>query len=174
MSGQVIMTDFWYCVRSKPNKEEFLYTQLVQREIEACYPRLRVKPVNPRSRKVKPYFPGYMFARVDLDHFNLSDLHWVPGALGLVSFGGEPASVSDSLIQAIRRRVDEINANGGQELNGLKPGDLVTVQAEPFRGYEAIFEASLSGNERVRVLLKLLNDRQMSVELSAGSIQRKS
>ena len=77
------MTESWYCIHSKPNKEEFLFDQLVLQEIEAFYPRLRVKPVNPRARKVKPYFPGYVFAHTNLERFNLSTLLWIPGASGL-------------------------------------------------------------------------------------------
>lgn len=168
------MTASWYCLHSKPHKEEFLFDQLVLREIEAFYPQVRVKPINPRARKIKPYFPGYVFARVDLEQCNPSSLHWIPGTAGLVSFGGEPACVPDPLIQAIRRRVDEINAGGGQAQNGLRAGDIVTIQADPFRGYKAIFDARLSGNERVRVLLRVLDNRQVPLELSAGDIQPKT
>jgi hypothetical protein len=40
----------------------------------------------------------------------------MPHAIGLVSFDGEPATVPDNLIQAIRKRVDEIAAAGGEFL----------------------------------------------------------
>ncbi|MDK1117630.1 MAG: transcription termination/antitermination NusG family protein, partial [Anaerolineae bacterium] len=113
------MTERWYALRSKPHKDDLLWSQLVIREIETFYPRLRVQTVNPRARKVRPYFPGYMFVRIDLEHVNLSSLQWTPGAVGLVSFGEEPAWVPDELITAIRRRVDKVNKDGGELLSGL-------------------------------------------------------
>ena len=167
------MTERWYVIRSKPRKEDFLGEQLLIRKIEAYCPRVRVQTVNPRARKTKPYFPGYIFVHLNLENFNLSTLQWMPGAISLVSFGGEPAFVPDSLIQAIRKRVDEINDVGGELLEELKPGDIVDIQSGPFAGYEAIFDARLSGNERVRVLLKMMSDRKLPAEISVGQIQRK-
>jgi len=167
------MTEKWYVLHSKPRKEDLLWEQLRIREIEVYHPCVRVQTVNPRARQVKPYFPGYVFVRVDLSRYNWSSLQWLPGATGVVSFGGEPADVPETLIQAIRRRVDEINAAGGEKLDGLKPGDPVTIRGGPFDGYEAIFDATLSGNERVRVLLKLIQDRPKKLELPAEQIEKK-
>jgi transcriptional antiterminator RfaH len=168
------MTPQWYALQSKPLKESFLAEQLERSRIECYYPRLRVKPVNPRSRKVKPYFPGYVFSRVDLAEVGLSLLQWMPGSVGLVSFGGAPASVPDGLIALIRERVDEINAAGGEQLKHLQRGELVTIQAGPFQGYEAIFDCHISGNERVRVLLRLLNRQHFPLELPGSYIEQKN
>jgi transcription antitermination factor NusG len=163
----------WYVLRSKPNKEDFFFDQLLAHRLEVYYPRIPVRTVNPRARKVRPYFPGYLFVNVDLDIVNPSVLHWMPGSAGLVTFDAEPASVPESLINAVRRRVDEINEAGGEQLDGLKPGDRVSIQGGPFSGYEAIFDAGLSGNERVRVLIKFLRGRQLPVELPTGFVQKK-
>jgi transcription antitermination factor NusG len=163
----------WYVLHTKPHSEDLLWTQLVARGIETFYPCLHVRPVNPRSRKVRPYFPGYLFARLDLAQTALSELQWLPGLSRLVSFDGEPARVPDGLLQAIARRVDEINAAGGEAMAGLRPGDRVEVTAGPFQGYEAVFDARLPGAERVRVLLGLLRSRQVPVELPAGMVKRK-
>ena len=58
-----------------------------------------MQPVNPRSSKIWPYFPRYMFAHVDLDEVGLSALSWVPGAIGIVQFDGRDAApVSDGVI----------------------------------------------------------------------------
>lgn len=162
----------WYCIRSKPNKEEFLCSQLQASQIETFYPRLRVKPVNPRASKVRPYFPGYMFVHVDLDKIGTNALHWMPGALGLVFYGSQPAAVQEELVNAIRNRVEAVNAAGAEWLAGLKPGDPVRIKAGPFAGYEGIFDLRLPDRERVRVFLTLLEDQQMRLELPALHIQR--
>ncbi|NJC95335.1 MAG: hypothetical protein FIB03_03180 [Anaerolineae bacterium] len=162
----------WYAMRSKPNKEDFLARQLESHGLEVYYPRLSVVPVNPRSRKSRPYFPNYLFVHVDLEDVNLSDLQWMPGASGLISFGGQPASVPDFLITAVKRQVDQLNSSTREVMNDIRPGDVVLVQDGPFAGYEAIFDAQLSGQERVRVLLNLLQRRQMPLDIERRHIRR--
>ena len=166
------MTNHWYALRSKPQKEDVVWRQLQAKGVEVFYPRLRVNPVNPRAKKIKPYFPGYMFVQVNLEEVGMSAFQWMPHALGIVSFGGEPSAVPEHLIHAIRSKVQAIADAGGENLDGLKPGDVVRVQEGPFAGYEAIFNERLPGTERVRVLLEFLNRRQVSVELMAAQIER--
>lgn len=174
MAGVEMQMDLpWYVLRSKPNKELTLAQELTVQGFECYYPQLHVKPVNPRSRRVRPYFPGYLFLHTDIEQVGESMFRWMPFSNGFVSFGDVPATVPSSLIQAIRRHVDEINAAGAEQLAGLQKGDAVLIQGGPFDGYEAIFDARLPGRERVRVLLKLLQIRQMSVELPAAQIERK-
>lgn len=163
----------WYTLRSKPRKEEVLWKQLRSQEFEVFFPRLKVHPVNPRSRRLKPYFPGYMFIHVDLDEVGISTFQWMPHAIGLVSFDGEPATVPENLIYAIQKRVETIMNAGGELFDGLKHGDQVRISDGPFYGYEAIFDTRLPGSERVRVLIQMLNDRHLSVEMNAGQIQRR-
>ena len=168
------MTEYWYALRSKPRKEDVVWRQVVSQGIEVFYPRLRVKPKNPRAKRLKPYFPGYLFVNVDMDDVGLSEFQWMPHTNGIVSFGGEPAVVPENLIREIRTRIEKINAAGGEELAGLQPGDEVSINDGPFQGYQAIFDSTLPGNVRVRVLLELLgNQRRVPLELDADSIQSK-
>jgi transcription antitermination factor NusG len=162
----------WYVLQSKPQKEKMLYEQLSLREIEAYYPSIRVKPVNPRARKFKSYFPGYLFVRVDLDLVGISSLQWVPGAIGLVNFGGEPASIAESVLQAIQLKVENSSTADSYFYGGFNPGDTVSITEGPFSGYTAIFDTRLSGNQRVQVLLEVLRDHQLRVELPARHVQR--
>jgi transcription antitermination factor NusG len=166
MSGQ------WYVLRSKANKEDALWRELLARNYEVFYPQIQVKPVNPRSRKVRPYFPGYLFINIDLPQVGFSALAWLPHSYGLVSFDAEPALVPEILITALHRHMDAINDANGELFNGVKEGDVVSIQSGPFTGYEAIFDTRLSGSERVRVLLKLLNRHQIPLELPASQIKR--
>ena len=168
------MPQLWYALRSKPRKEDVVWRQVILQGFEVFYPRLRVNPVNPRSRKVKPYFPGYLFVNADLVDVGLSVFQWMPHSLGIVKFGDEPAHVPENLIHALRKRVEEIAQAGGEVFDGFKNGDTVWISDGPFRGYEAIFDARLPGSERVRVLLELLgSQRKVPVELNAGLIRRK-
>jgi transcription antitermination factor NusG len=95
----------------------------------------------------------------------------MPQSQGLVSFDGTPAEVPEGLVETVRKRVDEINASGGEQLVGLGRGEAVVIQGGPFDGYNAIFDASLSGNERVRVLLQLIRVKQLKLELPSSQIR---
>ncbi len=172
---------YWYAMRSKPNKEMALSHELSARQVEVFYPQLCVQPANPRNQTVRPYFPGYLFVNVDLEQIGFSELHWLPFSLGLLTFGGEPPAVPEGLIHGIQSRVDEINTAGGEFActrslsdNGLRQGQAVLILDGPFAGHEAIFDARLPGSERVRVLLKLLNRRQVPLIMPTGQVQRKN
>ena len=166
------MTLLWFALKSHPYKEDLLKHQAETHGFEVFYPRIRVQPVNPRSRRIHPYFPGYLFVHIDLEESGTSIFQWMPYASGLVSFGGEPSAVPDALIVAIRKRVGEIAEAGGELFDHLKAGDPVLIQGGPFEGYGAVFDTRISGSERVRVLLKILNNQSVRVELSAGQIIR--
>ena len=167
------MTAAWYAIRSKPNKEDFFESQLMSHRIETYYPCIQAKTVNPRARKIRPYFPGYVFIHVDLQSVTTSFLQWLPGSAGLVSFGGIPASVPDEMIAAIRRKLDETNCLRSNPFHGMQPGDLVRITEGPFSGQEAIFDSCKTGSERVRVLIHFLRERHIPVELPAGQVERK-
>lgn len=163
----------WYVIRSKPRKEDVVWRQLQAQGFENFYPRIRVHPVNPRASKVKPYFPGYLFVHVDLENMGISTFQWMPHTLGFVSFDREPATVPDHLVHELQKRIQEINEAGGEVFDGLEPGDQVRIHEGPFSGYEAVFDTRLPGEERVRVLLKLINDkRQIPVELRTSQIRK--
>ena len=162
----------WYVLRSKPRKEDALWQQVRSQGHSVFYPRIPAQAVNPRARKVVPYFPGYMFVHVDLAEVGMSTFQWMPHAHGLICFDDVPADVPAELVAAIRERVGAIVEAGGELFLGLRRGDPVVIKRGPFAGYEAIFDARVGGDERVRVLLKLLNDRQLPVELREGQIGR--
>ncbi len=163
----------WYAIHSKPRKEDLLCEQLELNNIETYYPCVRVKPVNPRARKIRAYFPGYLFVHVDIEKISMSVLQWMPGSVGVVNFDGEPACVPDALLDAIRMRVTKVNSEGTDRLGKLKSGDTIIITDGPFAGHEAIFDVRLPGTERARVLLELLRGQQVRVELPAGQIGSK-
>ena len=161
----------WYVLHCKPRKEQQVYRQLCARSFQAFYPTIRVKPINPRSSKIRSYFPRYLFVRVNLDEVGVGALQWIPGVQRLVQFGGEPASVPDAFIVALQKYITTISEAGPLDLNGLKKGDPVRIIEGPLAGYEAIFDMRLSANDRVRLLLELVG-RLVKVEVNAGAIER--
>lgn len=162
----------WYALHTKPNKEEIAWRLVRAKGYQVFYPRLPVRPVNPRARKIRPYFPGYMFVCSDLNQVGLTAFHFIPHVRGLVAFGGEPARVPEALIFALQKRVQQAVALHRDPLQGVARGDAVLIQDGPFAGYEAVFDERLSGRARVRVLLTILGGRPVPVVLGADQILR--
>ena len=172
----------WYALHTKPHKERQVASFLRSRNMEVFLPLLRVNPVNPRAARERPYFPNYIFAHLDLAVTGLSALQWTPGLLRMVEFGGVFGTVPGALIDQLKLRLTEIRSAGGISLQGLRIGDRVRVIDGPFEGYEGVFDARLSGSDRVRVLLELISEfqrrdsgqRSDSVYLNEGNITRLS
>lgn len=162
----------WYTIFCKPHKEAQVADYLRSQNIDVYYPVLRVKPVNPRASKIRAYFPRYIFVHTDLETTGMSTLQWVPGAVGLVKFGGEPAIVPDAFIDYLQERIAEIQAAGGLHLDGLKQGDPVRIKDGPLAGYDAIFDVHLSGAERIQLLLHCLG-RETKVKVNASMIEKR-
>ena len=164
--------EHWYVLRSKPHKEAALARYARQHGFNIFYPTIPYQPVNPRARRIRAYFPGYMFLRADLGNLGLSPVTWMPFSSGVVQVGGEAAPVPDLVVRALSTRIAEIWEAGGLQFEGLKPGDRVVIREGMFEGYEAIFDARLPGTERVRVLLRMLNDRYVPLEVESHLIDK--
>ena len=159
----------WYVMQSKPRKEAFLRERLRIQRIDVYLPSIRVKPVNPRARKEQPFFPGYLFVQVDLEEIPISEFRRISGSIGLVCYGGEPAHVGDALIREIQAQVEEITDSADRYVDRFRSGDLVVIKDGPFATYKAMFDCRLSGQDRVRVLLELLQGQKMRLELSGNN-----
>jgi transcription elongation factor/antiterminator RfaH len=155
----------WYLLHTKPYKEEFLWSAMQARNIDCFYPRLHVQPKNPRSKTIRPYFPGYLFVKIEPVSQLANELRWFPGVLNWVYFGNEPASVPDFIVNDIRKHVDGLNSTRMVSHNNVEKGTSIRVVDGAFAGYEGIFESHLSGSERVTVLLRLVHSQPKRVEM---------
>jgi transcription antitermination factor NusG len=165
------MAEHWYVLRSKPRRESALARYARSHGHEIFYPAIPVNPVNPRAAKIRPYFPGYMFLRTDLTAVGHSTFQWMPFSHGLVHIGGEAAKVPEPIVGAIRQRIGEIWQAGGLSYEKFKRGDWVLVRTGAFEGYQGIFDETLPGSQRVRILLKMLNDRFVPMEMDSDLLE---
>lgn len=163
------VAEAWYALRTKPHKEQIVQRQVEGLSVEAYYPHLRANSANPRAASVKPYFPGYLFLRADLNLVSLNTFQFMPNATGVVCFGGEPGVVPPAVIETLRQQLIAINASDREPIK-FQRGDRLVIRAGPFEGYQVIFDTRLSGHDRVRVLLDLMSQRSVSVELSAEQL----
>jgi transcriptional antiterminator RfaH len=165
--------DHWYALHTKPRQEEQVREQLENRGLEAYLPSLVVAAARQRAttQRAKPFFPRYLFARLDLETIPLSSIVYMPGMSTVVSFGGEPATVPDAVVDYLRQRLARIDSPGFLEGAPLRQGDPLRVTSGPLRDLSAIFDRPLSPDGRVRVLVKLMG-RLSACEIPIANLSR--
>lgn len=148
----------WYCVRTKPQKEEFAIRYC--RDIlglDTYCPKLMEKRVIRRVKRtvIKPLFPRYWFCRFDL-HSSYRAVRYAPEVVDIVHSGGVPTVVMEGLIHDLRtwagKAIDVVTLRPA-----LKPGDEVVITSGILTGLRAVLIKEMSDTDRVEVLLSVLN-----------------
>jgi transcription antitermination factor NusG len=165
------MSRSWYAVQCQSRKEAMVAVQLETRGFSVYLPMIRVNPVNPRAAKQLAYFPGYLFVQADLQQSGVSLFNHLPFTVGLVAFGGAPATVPHELLAQIDHELQRRNLAGGEVFSRLKPGDRVRLKQGAFAGYEGVFDLRLGGSDRVRVLIRLIGERVIPLQVPVGMLE---
>jgi transcriptional antiterminator RfaH len=154
----------WYAVRTKSREEERASTNLAAAGIETFLPLL--KPHG--SFTAKPFFPGYIFARFDLQQ-GLRHVSFSRGVSYVVKFGDQACPIPPLVIDSMREKVDQ---HGWVHLHDdLRRGDRVVVHSGPMHDLVGTFEQHLPASGRVRVLLTALAFTA-HVEVASDEIRR--
>jgi transcription antitermination factor NusG len=120
-----------------------------------------------------PLFSGYLFARCRPQR-QLQAVRYCPGVLGPVVFDGEPASVSQRLIDELKEREGERGFVLPPELEvGFRAGQRVRLMTGPLKGLEGVFGGYLRGGQRAQVLLHFLRaEHRVEVDTQALAMAR--
>ena len=161
----------WYTVQTKPRAERQAQESLLHNGVVVYLPLVKVARVNPRAQPVMPLFPGYLFAHADLEQVGQSAINWAPGVARLVSFGGEPVTVPEAVIDHIKRRSAEMEKSGEFGLGPFRPGDHVRITTGPLKDLDAVFDQRLSARGRARVLIEFLG-RLTSTEVDLDALEK--
>jgi transcription antitermination factor NusG len=138
--------NYWHLLRCKPFKECFVHKQLAECGFETFNPHNSVNPANLRPHKLRPYYPGYLSLKAaDCEDIN-TQTSWLPGSLGLVTFGSEPARLIGNIIDSIRKRINELKPSDPQSILWIK-GMRAKVTEGLFSGFEGIFGTHLLGTD---------------------------
>jgi len=154
MSVEVQDASSWYVIRTGPKQEQRAISNLNALLVEGLLPKVRFPRLNPFTR-ITTYMPGPMFPRYAFARFNASRLlHRVRntrGVRGVVSFGGVPAPVEDSIIELMKNQTgDDGFVQIGAE---LKMGDHVKVKSGPLANFVGVFDHKVDSSDRVAILL---------------------
>ena len=167
----------WRLVKVRPGFEFKVVESLKLYELPAYAPRERVwRPAvhgQPKRPHDRPLIRGYVFARLgDVAHL----LHEIDGAVALLAFDGQVATVPEKMVAKLKRReadgeFDETRISERRRKGApRKVGDQVMVHAEPFDGWIGTV-VKLKGERRVQVLLDQVRaaNRPVTLDLTALS-----
>ena len=145
----------WYVIQTKPGDEHRVETHLLNQEIETFLPLLETHQYygGKMVQKIKPLFPNYLFARLDLK-VHYYKVKWTRGVSKILGTGNGPIPISGKVVQTIREKVGKGNLIKLEE--ELKEGDFVQITSGPFKELMGVFQKKMSDKGRVRVLLSLI------------------
>jgi transcriptional antiterminator RfaH len=159
----------WYLIHTKVRQERCAQENLERQGYTCFLPQIRAEKLRRRALVVvqEPLFPRYLFIRLDA---GLEAKGWGPirstlGVTRLVTFGNQPAKLSDSLVGSIRARLNDVTA----PKEFFEPGQALVVADGPFIGLDAIYQMR-DGEGRVMVLLNILS-KPVQLSIETGSLR---
>lgn len=159
----------WYTLHTKPNNEHQVETALRERGFQTYLPQITFPRPLRRSTE-EPLFPCYLFIKVDLGTVALSEVQSTPGLRRIVGFDGHLVSLTDEVIDMIRRRLNKCTTASANRVHTFKQGDTVRITYGPFQDMLAVFDGPAMPAERVQVLLDILG-RASRVQVAVTGLE---
>jgi len=111
----------------------------------------------PKLYSLKPMFPRYLFTKFNLEK-NWAHIKSTRGVSHVVVFGDNFTKVPNSVVDFLKTKVDDNDVlKLKTKRKTFQKGDELAIKQGVFEGKDATF-LSLGGKERVRILLKLMNE----------------
>ena len=157
----------WYATHVCSRHEKQVVSQLQERNVDCFLPVYRsVRRWKDRRKELDlALFPGYVFVHMDLkDRLRVLQL---PSVVRFVSFGGHPAPLPDSEIEALSNGL----ASGikAEPHPYLKVGQRVRVRSGPMVGAQGIL---VRRKDRFRLVLSIdLIMRSVAVEVDEADVE---
>lgn len=150
--------DSWVLVQFKPNSDAIAVRNLERQAVQVFLPR--VEQTQRRGEKfvttVKPLFPGYLFARIDVEGQAWQVINSTFGVSRIVSTGGKPSRVPAGLVDALKARcTDDVVI---EDPVAFAQGDEVKLASGPFTDWIGEI-VEMTGDQRAWVLLDLMGRR---------------
>jgi len=137
----------WFVLQTKPLKEGIVEVLLREAGLRVYYPRVKEE-----DGRIHSLFPCYEFVYFDFpSQYRL--VRYTRGVRRVVGNDRGPIPIEAALIQEIKAREVDGFIILEDDLGPPEPGDLIEVVKGPWRGIKGIFQRTLSGEQRVMILL---------------------
>lgn len=148
----------WYAIHTRPQQERRAEANLSLFSIQTFYPQVHQNTGNGAdavpSHATKPLFPGYLFARFNLQA-SLHNIMFTRGVQDVVRFGNYASVIDDDVITMIQSRKKKDNSIKLGNVPAV--GDKVEITCGLFANFTGIFSEEIGGAERVVILHEALN-----------------
>ena len=153
----------WFLVYTKAREEERAKKNLENQGFETFLPMIAYEKISqPKSYSLKPMFPRYLFIIINVERDNWHLIKSTRGVSHVVLFGSKFAAVPNAVIEFIKTRVNNHSIIKQKVTRQLfQKGDKLVIKKGIMKGKEATF-FSKTGKERVKILLKLMNEIVMA------------
>lgn len=160
--------DEWYAVYTRHQHERTVAENLAGRGLEVFLPVYEaLRQWTDRQKRLSlPLFPCYVFFRGNPER--RARVLSTPGVHSIVGFGGRPAAIERSQVDAVRLAVE--NHFRVEPHPFLRQGDRVRVKSGSLMGIEGILIRK-RGFARLIISADLLQ-KSVAVEVDAGSVER--
>lgn len=142
----------WFAIYTRPKNEKKVTEQLIKLGIDAYCPMVtQMKQWSDRKKKVEsPLISSYVF--VNLAEKERNTVFEVHGIVRYLYWLGKPAIIQDHEIALLKESLKGILTS--VEVEGIQPGDSLTITKGPFQGKEGI--VSQVEKNKIRLVLKEL------------------
>ena len=161
----------WHVIQSKPHQGDRVAAQLVELlGIEVYNPKVEVRTVRGTRKvaQVRPLFPNYLFAKLDLPA-EWKTITFTRGVARVLGGWEDPRPVDEAVIVAIReqeRRKDRLIS-----YYRFQKREPVVVRSGPLKDIHGIFDRYVDEGGRVRILLSLIGFAA-AVELESEQVSK--
>jgi len=144
----------WFIINTKPRQEEIAKSNLESQGLEVYLPMYirKVKKKKVKIGNIVPLFPGYIFARFDVEKF-FHKVKYTRGVKKILCNKNSIFTISNEVIEQMKQREE----NGVIRLipkdYKFKKGDKVLIDEGVFDGWEGIFFEETEDTQRAVILL---------------------
>ena len=167
VTAKQLPDDPWYVLYTCPRHEKQVAEQIERRSFSCFLPLYRsVRRWKDRRKELQlALFPGYVFVRMPLE--NKLQVLELPGVVRLVSFNGQPATLSASEIEMLQNRLS--GALNFEPHPYLRRGRRVRVRSGAMQGLEGII---VRRKDHCRVVFSIeLIQRSVAVEVDESDLE---
>ena len=164
----------WFLIYTKPRQEEKAKVNLENQGFKTFFPIIATeKTSQPKSISFEPLFRRYLFISINAERDNWVHIKSTRGVSHVITFGDKLTEVPNSVIDYLKSKVDDNDVLKLQTTRKtFQKGDELVIKQGVLQGKDATF-LSMSGKERVRVMLSLMN-RITIADISEQNLERKA
>jgi transcription antitermination factor NusG len=161
------VTFFWHALYTRHQHEKTVARLLAGKGFETFLPLYSAlhRWKNGVKQLSVPLFPGYVFLRGPLERW--LPVLTTPGIHTVVGFGGKPAMIPRSEIEAIRRVVE--SSVRAEPHPFIRCGDRVRIKSGPLQGLEGVLLRK-KGQWKLLLSVEML-ERSVAVEVDVTAVE---